>query len=244
MSVSDEFLQLAKRCAVDYVVNENVLAIIVAGSVARGTADRSSDVDILVFLNKPFTRDDFTAECKRATDSGGRVYGGSPVEFALFRYVDGVRCDICFELVATMDRRLKQVLEEFCFDENKQLMIRSIRESEILYGAELIDRWRHASDKFPTGLAEAIIDAHIMITPRWILERMGAKRGERLFLYDAFVSNVKRLLAWSSVAHAGYGLIEYAYYKMALAAGIEMEECRLLEENGRSHWGLSTGCGL
>jgi serine/threonine-protein kinase HipA len=35
---------------------------------------------------------------------------------------------------------------------------------------------------------------------------------------------------------AGYGLIEYAYYKMALAADIEMKECRLLEENGRSHF--------
>ncbi|MEX2451278.1 MAG: type II toxin-antitoxin system HipA family toxin [Rhodospirillales bacterium] len=35
---------------------------------------------------------------------------------------------------------------------------------------------------------------------------------------------------------AGYGLIEYAYYKMALAAGIDMKECRLLEENGRSHF--------
>ena len=35
---------------------------------------------------------------------------------------------------------------------------------------------------------------------------------------------------------AGYGLIEYAYYKMALAAGINMKECRLLKENGRSHF--------
>ena len=35
---------------------------------------------------------------------------------------------------------------------------------------------------------------------------------------------------------AGYGLIEYAYYKMAQEAGIEMKECRLLNENGRSHF--------
>jgi serine/threonine-protein kinase HipA len=35
---------------------------------------------------------------------------------------------------------------------------------------------------------------------------------------------------------AGYGLIEYAYYLMATAAGIKMMECRLLEENGRSHF--------
>ncbi len=34
----------------------------------------------------------------------------------------------------------------------------------------------------------------------------------------------------------GYGRIEYAYYLMAKAAGIEMTECRLLEENGRAHF--------
>ena len=35
---------------------------------------------------------------------------------------------------------------------------------------------------------------------------------------------------------AGYGLIEYAYSKMAREAGIQMMECRLLKENGRSHF--------
>lgn len=35
---------------------------------------------------------------------------------------------------------------------------------------------------------------------------------------------------------AGYGLIEYAYAMMAQAAGINMSECRLLKENGRSHF--------
>lgn len=34
----------------------------------------------------------------------------------------------------------------------------------------------------------------------------------------------------------GYGRIEYAYHLMAKAAGIEMTECRLLEENGRTHF--------
>ncbi len=35
---------------------------------------------------------------------------------------------------------------------------------------------------------------------------------------------------------AGYGLIEHAYYRMAQQAGINMEESRLLNENGRSHF--------
>jgi len=35
---------------------------------------------------------------------------------------------------------------------------------------------------------------------------------------------------------AGYGRIEYAYYKMAVSSGIRMTECRLLEENSRAHF--------
>lgn len=34
----------------------------------------------------------------------------------------------------------------------------------------------------------------------------------------------------------GYGRIEYAYYSMALAAGIDMKPSKLLEENGRAHF--------
>jgi serine/threonine-protein kinase HipA len=33
-----------------------------------------------------------------------------------------------------------------------------------------------------------------------------------------------------------YGRTEYAYYKMAIQAGIVMSSCRLLEENGRAHF--------
>jgi serine/threonine-protein kinase HipA len=33
-----------------------------------------------------------------------------------------------------------------------------------------------------------------------------------------------------------FGRIEYAYYRMATEAGIEMTECRLLEEGGRAHF--------
>jgi len=35
---------------------------------------------------------------------------------------------------------------------------------------------------------------------------------------------------------SGYGRIEMAYHLMAVACGIQMTECRLLEENGRAHF--------
>ena len=34
----------------------------------------------------------------------------------------------------------------------------------------------------------------------------------------------------------GYGRIEYAYHRMATTAGIDMTECRLMEEGGRAHF--------
>ena len=34
----------------------------------------------------------------------------------------------------------------------------------------------------------------------------------------------------------GYGRIEYAYHLMALEAGVEMSQCRLFQEHGRSHF--------
>ena len=37
-------------------------------------------------------------------------------------------------------------------------------------------------------------------------------------------------------ASQDYGRIEYAYYLMAKAAGLDMMECRLLQENGRAHF--------
>lgn len=37
-------------------------------------------------------------------------------------------------------------------------------------------------------------------------------------------------------ASSGYGQIEMAYHLMAREAGVEMTECRLLEENGRAHF--------
>jgi serine/threonine-protein kinase HipA len=56
--------------------------------------------------------------------------------------------------------------------------------------------------------------------------------GYWLIKFDGVTGNKDKELADPQ----GYGKIEYAYHLMARAAGIEMSECRLFEENGRSHF--------
>lgn len=41
---------------------------------------------------------------------------------------------------------------------------------------------------------------------------------------------------WGVADPKGYGLLEYAYSRIAAQCGIAMSECRLLQENGRSHF--------
>lgn len=53
-----------------------------------------------------------------------------------------------------------------------------------------------------------------------------------LIKFDGIANNRDREL----VDPQGFGAIEYAYFKMALDAGLEMNPCRLLEEGGRQHF--------
>jgi serine/threonine-protein kinase HipA len=53
-----------------------------------------------------------------------------------------------------------------------------------------------------------------------------------LMKFDGVAGNKDREVADPQ----GYGLIEYAYHRMAVAAGIEMSECRLHREGGRAHF--------
>lgn len=53
-----------------------------------------------------------------------------------------------------------------------------------------------------------------------------------LMKFDGVRGNKDRELADPQ----GFGRIEYAYHRMARAAGIEMEDCRLHEEGGRAHF--------
>lgn len=53
-----------------------------------------------------------------------------------------------------------------------------------------------------------------------------------LLKFDGVANNKDKDLADPK----GFGAIEYAYYLMASDAGIDMSECRLLEDNGRRHF--------
>ncbi len=81
--------------------------------------------------------------------------------------------------------------------------------------AKALLAWNPGTDEFRSG--QVVTEEGFQ---HWILK------------FDGITNNRDRELADPQ----GYGKIEYAYHQMALDAGLDMSECRLHHEGGRSHF--------
>lgn len=106
------------------------------------------------------------------------------------------------------------------------------------------------------GLSETLTDAHDLNEILRVGTSAGGARAKAVVAFNEKTHEVRSgqalapkgfshwLLKFDGVSTAfdgvrdpqGYGRIEYAYYLMATQAGIQMSECRLLEEGGRAHF--------
>lgn len=129
------------------------------------------------------------------------------------------RVDIA-ELVALADRVLDDriALHGKLTGDNDQQAIEDILRVGTSAGgarAKAVLAWNETTGEFRSGQAPA-----------------GEGFSDWLLKFDGVSGNRDKELADPQ----GFGRIEYAYHRMALAAGIHMEPCRLHEEGGRSHF--------
>jgi len=54
--------------------------------------------------------------------------------------------------------------------------------------------------------------------------------------FEYYIIKFDGLKDGKEIAPGGYGILEFIYHKMAIDAKIEMSDCRLINENGRSHF--------
>src|SRR5690349_4154515 len=113
MPQNDEALKrfrLAEQIAPAYAANPKVSAVILAGSVARGTADRFSDIEIDVFWAAPPSDDELLAPIER---SGWRLLyrDADANEWADGFLIEEVKVDTSQFLVATAERWLADAVE-------------------------------------------------------------------------------------------------------------------------------------
>jgi hypothetical protein len=182
-------IALAKKNATRFTSNPKVKAILLTGSVVQGGADDYSDVDCTIYYATPPSEEEYQAACDTAFAAGGDLYGGSAEEgFALYEYVDGIRCDFGYNLIPQVEELLTEMLTEpDLTDPNKQILVSGFVTGMPLYGEDWITGWQTKLVDYPPALAKATVQKHLRFHPYWVLEKMGVERNDVFFLYDTFV---------------------------------------------------------
>lgn len=176
---------LAERIAPAYATNPKVAGVLLAGSVARGTADRFSDIEIDIFWHTPPTERDRLAPIEQSGWS--LLYQHvDEYEWADGFYIDGIKVDTSQFLVSTLDQWIADVAERADLEVEKQIRITAIQHGRPLYNATLIENWRAQAAAYPQALLLATLAEYLWFQPREVLEML-ASRDNALLLHRGLV---------------------------------------------------------
>lgn len=167
----------------------DIKAAAVTGSVAKGYADDNSDIDTIVILNRNLGSEEFDKVIEDAKASGGDFYHGSPEEgFAVYYYIDGVRCDFSFGQFCETENLIHEMLEKPEVDLMKHLQISGLIDSHLLKDTNWLKPLiMKAEREYPKELQVLMVSHFKRFHPEWAIEKMTIGRGDILYFYDSLV---------------------------------------------------------
>ena len=167
----------------------DIRAAAVTGSAAKGYADDNSDIDTIVMLNSPMAKSEFDKIINDAIASGGDFYHGSLEEgFAVYYYIDGVRCDFGFGHYSETETLINEMIEKPEVDLTKHLMISGLIDGYILKDSDwLAALLKKAEENYPKELQVMMVEHFKKFHPEWAIEKMTIGRGDILYYYESIV---------------------------------------------------------
>jgi hypothetical protein len=186
---------LAARVAAAYVAQTNPRAILLTGSAAEGVSDAFSDLDLIAYYDQLPTDDQLAAAraLVQATDvrPPSRGSAGARVEEYVLR---GIECQVGHFTVASWERDLRSVLEEFTPATPAQKAITGLLDGVALHGEDLIGHWRARAAVYPEGLARATVEHHLRFFPLWLAAERWDARDATIFYHQGLVDTSLNLL--------------------------------------------------
>jgi hypothetical protein len=211
-------VELGRRVGAAYTQDSNVAAVLIAGSAARGDADRDSDVELMVAWAEPPTDaqrraiveplaadhrlfdfdDDW--ECWQEDLFIGRSAADAPSS--------GVLVEVVGQLASVIERRVGDVVQRFEPNLDKQSTIHALLNGIPLHGEELIGSWRAKADPYPRGLTIAMVNRYAQIDYFADWERFLARGRNLLLIHERFTQTERQLLL---VLQALNGVYHYKF---------------------------------
>ncbi len=195
-TITDTLRGTACRLAKTFATLPTVQAIALTGSAATGTADESSDIDLIV-LHTALPERAALNEIRVQVSGSERLYSSSVPDELRFKegyFVDGIRCDLSHLTLAAWEDDLALVLDTHSTDASAQSRVSGFQHCLPLFGDSLLREIQNKAAQYPAELKQKMVEAHLRFQPFWVLTEMGAGRGDLLFLYQALVDAEKAIL--------------------------------------------------
>ncbi|HUR83643.1 MAG TPA: nucleotidyltransferase domain-containing protein [Thermoanaerobaculia bacterium] len=173
-------LEAARDLAREWTADPRVRAVAAGGSVAAGTADRWSDIDLYVYWDPcpdPTPRDlENEHEIRIDQTAAGEV----SVEVSHFP-------------LARVEAMFEAVLVRCDADPRKQDLVSSVATGIPLYGEALLRAYAARAAQYPDGLARNMVLRHLDFTAESYLQVLAA-RNDVVRLHDLLVRDARSIL--------------------------------------------------
>lgn len=194
---------IARRIVDGLTSRTELRATLLAGSVARDTADEHSDIDLLNYYTELPDRGAFD---RIVVETGGERIGdiAEPRNdgFAARYRCDGIEVQTGANLVSALEERLARI-ESGDVDWITAKVAMGILEGIPLFGDELIRGWQKRA-KYPESLRQREVEANLGWFPIWAIDDHLAARDAELFRRQMLIEGAFRVVAVLSAVNRLY----------------------------------------
>lgn len=189
-------IALAERIGELYENRAGTRAMLLTGSVARGEADESSDIDFSIYYDElpPL---EILKEVRGIVGGSEYVmFFGSHEEGGIVEsyHIDGIRHDFGHTSIAEWEKNMNEVLVDHKIDSPMQKALSGLLDGRALFGAGLIGNWKERAAAYPDALAEAMVRENMKFRPATVIDRYAVRRNDTLFLHELYIETINRIL--------------------------------------------------
>jgi predicted nucleotidyltransferase len=200
---SEKRRAIAERIVKGLAARTDLRATLLAGSVAQGSADEHSDIDLLNYYDELPDQETFGDVLREA---GGERIGdlGEPRQegFAVRYRFDGIEVQTGGQLIAGLETRLERI-EAGDVDWITAKVAMGLQEGSPLHGGGLIREWQRRA-RYPESLRRHEVDANLGWFPIWALDQHLASRDAELFRRQMLLEGAFKVVAVLSAVNRLY----------------------------------------
>jgi len=193
---TSQLRDLARRITDVYLRHMPIGAALLAGSGARGDADRYSDLDLLMYADEvPPAEAAAAAQLELGAGPAVVLLAHGPNGFLDQFPLDGVQCQVGVIPVGDVEDELDGLLVDHeGLDTPVGKIATGLLEGIPLHGEELLGRWRARVADYPEGLRVAMVRHWWRFFPLWYHEPSLASRDAGLWRQEELVNAAYALI--------------------------------------------------